>query len=294
MSQEIQKSTSQALSEMMRKESVAKNFEQMLGKKSAGFITSVLAVTSGNQQLRQCDPKSIYKAAMIAASLDLPVDPNLGFAALVPFKGECQFQIQYGGLRQLAYRTGKYDKIEAKAIYEGQIEKLDNLTGDPIFNFEGKKSDTVIGYMAYSERYNMDGRRVVVSLYMDKDSIDAHGKKYSQTYKKGFGLWKDNFDAMAKKTVLKFFIKNHCSLSIEDAMLQRAIALDQSVVKGEINSIEDIDSVEVQYVDNTPETMGDKAQAFLDREKSSVEDAEYAEVDSTPEKALIVEQGKLM
>lgn len=97
-----------------------KKFQEMLGNKAAGFLTSLINTTNGNAQLQQADPNSILKAGAIAATLDLPIDPNLGFAYIVPYKkkykdeignwhekNEAQFQMGYKGFVQLAIRTGQ-------------------------------------------------------------------------------------------------------------------------------------------------------------------------------------------
>ena len=54
-----------------------KKFQEMLGNKAVGFLTSLINTTNGNAQLQQADPNSILKAGAIAATLDLPIDPDL-------------------------------------------------------------------------------------------------------------------------------------------------------------------------------------------------------------------------
>jgi len=78
------------------------------------------------------------------------------------------------------------------------------------------------------------------TIYWDVNIIDKHGKRFSQTYKGGFGLWKDDFDSMAKKTVLKSLLSKWGILSIE---MQSAVKFDQSVIK-------DVEAGEFEYVDN--------------------------------------------
>ena len=130
------------------------------------------------------------------------------------------------GFIQPAERTGQYKTINASPVYEGQIEDIDFVTGNII---KGKKiSDTVVGYVAYIEFLNGFSK----TFYMDKDEMERHAMKYSQSYKKGFGVWKDNFDAMALKTVLKLLISKYgiMSIEMESSNLARAIAADQAIV----------------------------------------------------------------
>lgn len=201
-------------------QNVKQRFEEILGKKSNAFITSVLQVATSNDLLAKADASSIYTAAMTAAVLDLPINQNLGFAYIVPFGGKAQFQIGYKGLIQLAMRSGQFETIAVTEIYDGQILSENPLTGY-VFDFN-KKSDKIIGYAAYFSLLN--GFKKIV--YWDKIKVETHAKTYSQTFKKGYGNWKDNFDAMAKKTVLKNLLSTYAPLSID---MQKAIIDDQKV-----------------------------------------------------------------
>jgi recombination protein RecT len=213
---------------------VQSKFAEMLGKRATQFITSVMQVTSSNDLLAKATPQSIYGAAVTAAVLDLPIQNNLGFAYIVPYGNQAQFQLGYKGLIQLALRSGQFKNISVAEIYEGQIVSENPLTGY-VFDFSKKTSDKVIGYAAYFSLLNGFEK----TEYMSKEKLDAHGKKFSQTYKKGFGVWKDDFDSMAKKTVLKLTLSKYAPLSVE---MQKAITFDQAVTNdGEV----------VEFVDNT-------------------------------------------
>lgn len=225
-------------------DAVKNNLRAMLGAKAQGFATSVLSVVNNNRLLQNAEPKSIYSSAMVAASLDLPINPNLGFAAIVPYGKQAQFQIMTRGLIQLAIRSGQYERITNAPVHKGELVKCDPFRDEYEFDVTKKESDEVIGYMAYFrttggfEKY----------FYMTKDEVLAHGRKYSKSF--ATGPWKENQEAMCLKTVLKLLISKYGILSIE---MQRAIKFDQAVVKDDITqveSIEDIDAVEVEYTDN--------------------------------------------
>ena len=88
--------------------------------------------------------------------------------------------------------------------------------------------------------------------YMTAEEVEAHAKKYSQSYKKGFGVWKDDFDTMARKTVLKLLLAKYAPKSIE---MQRAITFDQATIKGDLTQQDtSVDEVEIEYVDNDTAT----------------------------------------
>lgn len=242
----VTKSTLTTLQTYFSSEACMNNLKAMLGQKAQGFATSVLSVVNNNKLLRNADAVSIYSSAMVAASLDLPINPNLGFAAIVPYGKQAQFQIMVRGLTQLAIRSGQYAKITNCDVHEGELVKYDPFTDDYEFDASKRKSDKVVGYMAYFrttsgfEKY----------YYLSKEDAMAHGKRYSKAFSSRDGLWATNPDAMGRKTALKMLLSKFGILSIE---LQRAIRFDQGVAQGDFNTIrevEDIDAMEVAYVDN--------------------------------------------
>lgn len=227
-------------------ESVKKNLREMLGQKAQGFATSVLSVVNNNKLLQNADPKTIYSSAMVAASLDLPINPNLGFAAIVPYGGSAQFQIMVRGLTQLAIRSGQYAKITNCDVHEGELIKADPFTDEYVFDSTKRVSDTIIGYMAYFKTIGGFEKY----MYMTKEEAMAHGKRYSKSFARG--VWTTDPDAMGRKTVLKLLLSRFGILSIE---LQRAIKFDQAIVKGDFTNVNEIDDAEAEYVDNPAETF---------------------------------------
>jgi len=236
--------TKKDLKTIISTDTVKQKFHEMLGKKSAGFLVSLLNLTQNNDLLAKADPNSVIYAAATAASLDLPIEPNLGFAYILPYnkkqkdgsyKNLATFQLGYKGFIQLALRSGQFKTINKAIVYEGQLIEENPLTGY-VFDFKQKKSEKIIGYASYFELIN----GFASTLYMSVDECRAHGLKFSQTMKKGYGLWVDSFDDMSLKTVLKLNLAKYAPLSIE---MQRAIVVDQSVVN-------DFEAQDVSYVDN--------------------------------------------
>ena len=219
-----------------------KKFQEMLGNKAAGFLTSLINTTNGNAQLQQADPNSILKAGAIAATLDLPIDPNLGFAYIVPYnnkgKNEAQFQMGYKGFVQLAIRTGQYKRINVTELYEGQFESYDPITDELKYNLDNRLSDEITHYVAYFQTINGFEKYNVMS----KEEIETHAKKFSKTYSYKGSSWQTNFNTMAKKTVLKLLLSKFGILSIEMQTAQKA---DQAVIREF-----DKNNIEVEYVDN--------------------------------------------
>ena len=251
-----------ALKGYFENENVKNNLRAMLGQKAQGFATSVLSVVNNNKLLQNSEPASIYSSAMVAASLDLPINPNLGFAAIVPYGRQAQFQIMTKGLLQLAIRSGQYAKINNAIVHEGELVKFDPFTDEYVFDASKRTSDKIIGYMAYFR--TVSGYEKY--FYMSVDEAMAHGERYSKSFSNG--VWKDNPESMCLKTVLKLLLSKYGILSIE---MQRAIKFDQGVVKGDfsqIESVDDIDDTEVEYVDNPQRGIDEqKAQEVADKFK---------------------------
>lgn len=256
--------TAVTLKSMLGNDNVKARFQEILGKKAPGFISSILSVANSNTLLQKADPKTVMNSAVIAATLDLPINPNLGFAYIVPFGGQAQFQLGYKGFVQLAMRSGQYKTINVREVYEGEIIKENKFTGE--YEFGEKTSNNVVGYMAYFKLVNGFEK----FLYMSKDELEAHGKKYSQTYKRGSGLWATDFDSMAKKTCLKQLLSKYGILSIE---MQRAQTFDQAVVKNDLIE-EDIDDANIEYVDNNP------AEARRNAIKEALQEAEVVDTET--------------
>lgn len=242
------------IKQLMNSDSVKKRFEEVLGKKAPQFMTSVINLVNSDTNLKKVDQMSVIGSAMIAASLDLPVDKNLGYAWIIPYGNRAQFQLGYKGYIQLALRTGQYKAINVIEVYEGELQKWDRLTEEFEIDFDKRVSDAVVGYAAYFELIN--GFRKTV--YWTKEEVERHRKRFS---KSDFG-WKNDWDAMAKKTVLKNMLSKWGILSVE---MQQAFIEDN-----EEREIKDItnDVVEQDIID-------------MDIEPSETEEPSEEQEDST-------------
>lgn len=242
----------------------------VLADKKASFVNNITALVTNNATLQVCKPDTLMFACLKATALDLPLDQNLGFAYVLPYKdnkkGEtlAQFQMGYKGFVQLALRTGQFKTLNATEVHEGELVDEDFVTGKLTFKkAENRESLPVIGYVAYFKLLNGFEKY----LYMTAAEMKAHALRFSQTYKKGYGLWADKemFNSMAKKTVLKLLLSKYAPLSVE---MQSALNADQAVLKSEEN---------VEYVDSEPdvqpqpETTTESAQAKAAEVQAQVE-----------------------
>lgn len=265
---------------------IRQKFEEILGKKAQGFLASVMQVAN-QPHLVEAVPATVINAAMMAATLDLPINNNLGFAYIVPYstdakdeygkkiplldkdgnqvkkhyKGkeypqclkvvEAQFQLGYKGFIQLAQRSGQFARIAATPVYEGQLINANPLLGYE-FDWGVTSKGEPIGYVAFFKLLN----GFTAELYMTASEVKAHAGRYSQSYKSGYGVWKDNFEAMALKTVTKLLLSKQAPLSIE---MQTAQLADQAIVRDvETNDFDYIDHNESVGSIEAPETTLDQ------------------------------------
>ncbi len=236
---------------LFNRDDVKNKFQEILGKRATSFITSVLQIVASNDLLQKADPSSIYQSAAVAATLDLPLNNALGFAYIVPYntsykegdewktKTVAQFQIGYKGFKQLALRSGQFVTIHATDVRQGEIKKYDRLSGEIEFQWiedeEAREKTPIVGYVSYFELLNGFSE----TLYMTRAKLIEHGKKYSQTFKKDKGLWKDEEHSMMLKTITKLNLSKNAPLSVE---MQKAVVVDQAVIN-------DSDTLDVTYTD---------------------------------------------
>lgn len=216
-----------------------------------GFMQSVIAIAGSDDLLAVAEPRSVFNACLTAASLSLPINKNLGFAHIIGYKNnkkgivEAQFQLGARGFRELAQRSGQYSIINQGDVREGELKGRNRLTGEMVFTWCDDDAEReqlpVIGYFSYFKL----GNGFASTLYMSKDQIIAHGQRYSQSFKRGYGPWVDNFDAMALKTVSKLNVSKNGPLSVD---MQKAVIVDQAVIH---------DDNKLDYADGTDSNLED-------------------------------------
>lgn len=224
----------------LRSDAVQQRISSLLDKRAGQFTASLMSAVNQNIMLQECTPESVLSSAITASSLDLPINPNLGFAYIVPYNNkkkdadgkaywvqEAQFQIGYKGFIQLAQRSGQYRTINATDVREGEIKSHDRLSGDYDFAWHEDATERAklktIGYVGYFKLTTGFEK----TLFMTIDELKGHAKKYSKSYQKGYGLWADDFNNMAIKTVIKLLISKYGAMNTQ---IQEALLADQSAV----------------------------------------------------------------
>jgi recombination protein RecT len=190
--------------------SVRQLFENVLQKNAEGFISGVIDLYASDTYLQKCDPAKVAMEALKAATLKLPINKQLGFAYVVPYKDVPQFQIGYKGYIQLAMRTAAYRHINADLVYESELKTANKLTGE--IDLSGERTgDKVVGYFAYIETLNGFSK----TIYMTVEAVTAWAKRYSKSFSYGNSAWSTNFDEMALKTCLRRLISKWGIMSVE-------------------------------------------------------------------------------
>lgn len=232
--------------------SVQSQFGNALGEHKDAFVASLIDLYTGDKSLQTCQPANIVAEALRAATLRLPLNKALGFSYIIVFNNNVKnpdgtwtkvptptFIPGYKGYIQLAMRTGQYKTINADFVYEGELRKVNKLTGEIAFDGE-KKSDKIVGYFCYFELLNGFSKTLYVSVedmanYALRYSPSFKGKnkpqiedliKAAQTNQASTKVgWEGNFNDMGLKTVVRRLLSKYGYLSVE---MQDAISKDNT------------------------------------------------------------------
>ena len=211
----------QVMNTILDGEKMRSRFDELLGKRAPQFISSVVSLVNADEKMQQAfyaSPMSVIQSALKAATFDLPIDQNLGYAYIVPFKNKgvmtATFILGWKGMHQLALRTGAYKTINVVDIREGELQSYNRLTEEVsiVFEEDEEKRETlpVIGYVGYYKLVNGAEK----TIYMTVKQIENHEKKNRKGDYMGKG-WREDWDAMARKTVYRRLIGKWGVMSID-------------------------------------------------------------------------------
>ena len=224
------KTVNSLMNAMLDGEKLRGRFDDLLGKRAPQFISSVVSMVNADIKLQQAffeSPMTVIQSALKAATFDLPIDQNLGYAYIVPFntnkkqedgswvkRMEANFILGWKGMHQLALRTGAYKTINVVDIREGELKSYNRLTEEVSIEFveddNEREALPIIGYVGYYRLVNGAEK----TIYMTKKQIENHEKKHRKGDNMGKN-WKDDFDAMARKTVYRRLIGKWGVMSID-------------------------------------------------------------------------------
>lgn len=225
--QQKQVSVTALVNDILDRDGMRKRFDELLGKRAPQFISSIVSMVNADKNLQQAfyeSPMTVIQSSLKAAMFDLPIDQSLGYAYIVPFKNykkdtgakkmEATFILGWKGMHQLALRTGAYKTINVVDVREGELKRYNRLTEEVDIDFvedeDAREALPVIGYVGYYRLINGAEKTV----YMSVKAITAHEKKFRKGEYQGKG-WRDDWDAMARKTVYRILIGKWGVMSID-------------------------------------------------------------------------------
>ncbi len=282
-----QQSVNTMLNGILDGEKMRRRFDELLGKRTPQFLSSLVSMINDNQDLQAAfyaNSMSVIKSALQAASYDLPIDPSLGYAYIVPYKNKgkptATFIIGYKGMVQLCLRTGAYKCVpDAVDVREGELESYNRLTGEAVFNWiedeDEREELPIIGYAGYFQLKNGAEK----TIFMTVKQIKKHEQKNRKGEYMGKG-WRENFDAMARKTVIRRLCSKYALMSIEyqngadkDTMNLATALAAQDYPDDMVEIPVDEETGEVVEQAALPEAYGEELPDFL---KEGEADAVYA------------------
>ncbi len=205
------------------------------------FTRMVLTAITQTPKLAECTPASFIGAMLTAAQLGVEPNTPLGQAYLIPFKNkgvlQCQFQLGYKGMLDLAHRSGEIKSIEARTVYEND-EFVYSLGLEPKLEHKPALTNRGNSIAYYAVIHLITGGYIFE--VMSKEDVSTHARRFSKAFDNG--PWKTDFDEMAKKTVLKKALK-YAPLKTEFA---RGIVADE---RAAIFDAKDINVIPEDVVD---------------------------------------------
>lgn len=270
------------------RDDVKQSIESAVGKENTTlFLTPIVAAVQTNPKLAECTSASILSAGLQGFSLKLAPSPQLGQFYLVPHKTrkkignqwvevkEATFQLGWKGYVQLAIRSGQYKSIVVSEIKEGEAVYnpiTEDISLSPIMDPVEREKAKTVGYFASFELTNGFKKQI----FSPKAHIEAHAKRYSDAYRydlesgKKSSPWSTDFDAMARKTLIRELISKWGIMSVE---MQQAFTRDMGVID---------EDGSVRYVDNPKEADIEVAVAEDIETNANTVDFEDAEVMPAP------------
>ena len=214
-------SISVMVNSLLDREGSRRRFDDLLGRRAPQFVSSIVSMVNADKNLQEAfrnAPLTVIQSALKAATYDLPIDTTLGYAYIVPFRNkgtmEATFILGYKGMLQLALRTGVYKTINVVDVREGELKRYDRLTEEVEIDFvedeDEREALPIVGWAGYFRLVNGTEK----TIYMTRKQIEAHEKKHRKGQYMGKG-WRDDFEAMARKTVLRRLLGTWGIMSID-------------------------------------------------------------------------------
>lgn len=289
INQAASKNVNVMINSLLDSEDYRKRFNELMGARTPQFVSSIISLINGDANLKKAfieSPISIIQSALKAATFDLPIDPNLGYAYIVPFnnsykdengnwrkKMEATFIMGYKGMNQLALRSGVYKTINVVDVREGELKSYNRLTEETEIEFisddDERDKKQIVGWCGHFRLMNGTEK----TIYMTKKQIMAHELKNRKGESMGKG-WREDFDSMALKTVFRKLIGKFGVMSIDYQQKadSKTIAVADALARG-------------QFDDEDKSNADEKSTVIQDNYEVNVDTGEAIKIAAEDEKA---------
>lgn len=196
--------------------------------------------------LAQCNPNTIRDSVFEIVNMGLTLNPSLGQAYLVPFKGTCTTIVGYQGLCTLAYRSGIIKKIESGVVHQGDL--FDYQLGDEGYITHKIGPDTDEddpNYIFVWVRIEL-ATGGVIRVVKNKKWVEKR-----KAVSKSANVWNTWHVEMAKKTVLRNALKG----------VPKSPELEEAIFKMDQQETRTPEDVAVEIMDGDPMDVPEPVEA---------------------------------
>lgn len=242
------------------------------------IVTTAMSTNPKLQDAAVQSPMTLLGAMMTAAQLGVEPNTPLGEAYLIPFnnsrkvggqwvkKMEVSFQLGVKGLANLFFRSGEALSIDTETVYAKDTFHYElglNATLKHIPSDEEDRGPATHYYAVVK----MKSGGVLFKVW-SRNQVLAHAKRFSKSwsaqYQKFSGPWESDFDAMAKKTVLKDCLK-YAPMKSEFA---KAFSMDDSVkstIRKDMATLPNEDVIDIDSGAAQPQSAAEPKQQPADQ-----------------------------
>lgn len=233
------------------------------GMEAKQLVRDALTVVRQTPKLQECDWNTVLGALMTSAQLGLRPGV-LGQSYVLPFWDKnsngfkAQFVVGYQGLIELAHRSGRVLSIVARTVYENDEFSLEyHVDKDVMIHRPTLDGNPGNPRLYYARATLTDGGYQMTNPMTHEQMVafmNRHAKARNKK-KEVVGPWKDEFESMAHKTMVRQLAK----LLPKTTELAVAVAADESIrihtPNGSITPLQDVptevDVVEGEVLDTT-------------------------------------------
>lgn len=192
--------------------------------------------------LMRCDQQSLFGAVLQCASLGLEPGSALGHCYLVPYGKTCTLIVGYRGMIDLARRSGQIVSLSAYCVHQADEFHYELGLHPDIKHIPSPEADRGPVTYVYAVAILKDGGcQFEVMSRAEVEDVRRRSKSG------GSGPWASDFEAMAKKTVIRRLFK-YLPVSIEAT---RAVEVDEKADRGE--AVTEQDWINAEFVDKGAE-----------------------------------------